>query len=61
MEIKATLKIWSVGSEQTALIKIDDEELKEMNEDERGNYISKFVLEWAFGYIDIGWEEVNNG
>jgi hypothetical protein len=46
MEIKATLKIWSVGSEQTALIKIDDEELKEMNEDERGNY------------IDIGWEEI---
>jgi hypothetical protein len=58
MKIKATLKIWSVGSEQTALIRIDDEELKDMTEDERRDYISKFVLEWAFGYIDIGWEEV---
>jgi len=61
MKIKVTLGIGVVGATRTAIIEIEDKELEDMAEDEQKEYIGEYVQEWANNYIEIGWEEVNNG
>jgi len=59
MKIKATLSIGFCQAIRETKIEINDEELKDMTEEEKEEYIQETVNAWADNYIEINWNENN--
>jgi hypothetical protein len=56
MKVKAFVHLGLAGCTCRESIEIDDDELGEMSEDERGKYIDEIVRDWMFEQIEWGWE-----
>ncbi|EGT3945307.1 TPA: hypothetical protein KOR49_002200 [Clostridioides difficile] len=59
MKINICVKTNKVGSECEYELEIDDDDLKDMSEEEREEYINKIALDYALeSLIDWNWYEI---
>jgi hypothetical protein len=58
MRIKAYVKTFMSQSKYSDEIEIDDEELEDLSEDLKEEYITEIVSEWKDKFCDWGWEVI---
>ena len=58
MKVKFSVSTNKVGSENSEIIEIDDEELVNMDEDERQEVYDEYLNDWVWDHIDAWAEEV---
>lgn len=59
MKINIYVKTNKIGSECEYELEIDDDDLKDMSEEEREEYINKIALDYALeSLIDWNWYEI---
>lgn len=59
MKIRATASIGFPTAKRSGVFEIYDEDIEGMNDEEREEYISTQVWEWATQFLDIGWKEID--
>lgn len=59
MKIEVSVGTRYVGSEVRDTIEIDDEEVEDMTETQRDDYLDEIAREWMFDEIDYGWKIID--
>lgn len=59
MDIKVTLTIGFPGATREDIITIEDDDLKDLADEQRTKAINEAVEEWAWNYIELDWEKVD--
>ena len=58
MKIQVSVGVGLVGCNRKETIEIDDYELEDLTESERGNYIEEYAKEHMFSMIEWNWKAV---
>ena len=59
MKIEVSVSTRYVGSTVRDTIEIDDEDIADMTEAQRDDYIDEITREWMYDEIDYGWKIVD--
>jgi hypothetical protein len=59
VKIKVTASLWSlVGCKQSRVVKVDDEDLEGLDENQRRSYLDEIASEQGHEMVSIDWDEV---
>lgn len=60
MKFKFSVSTGYVGSRREDIVEIDDTDLEGLSKEERAKVIEEHWQEWAWNYLDGGWEEAGD-
>lgn len=58
MKLEVTVSIGLVGCKRTLTVKVDDEDLEGLDENQRSRYLDEIAFEESRDLISVDWKEV---